>query len=373
VWCGPFLVPEAHCDVFPLPAYRKTLRGFIKRYLNLDKDFHFEPWGEHVYMVVSSGRMLSWVRSGEWIESCQVAFHVPLLQFDRQRRLTGVAVAKPFAFVDDPLMAMTQREVQGVPTVYASILTPSHSWLCDGPLLNMEVDVFPALGAGLPSERRPLLEVKWGSRDGAKPCEPPPADSPTQGLRDEFLSMACELLRGDRRLQVLTLKQFRDAEDPRRACYQALVLEPWKLALLNGMKQLDTEKRMEVLVYQYPSLPLVETLGLCSGPVRAPEKRQGAIAHVLKPECPFRIDLSLELHLAEAMSHAVGFLPWEPWRPRQGKTTLPWEPPSDRQEKKKQELPAEQDLRAIFPQTILKDLLTRGCEGDGEAAVERTP
>jgi hypothetical protein len=309
VWRGPFVLPEAGFDIFPLPARREHLERFLKDYLSLDavnaplsdgEKFSFELVGHHVYMAATRSRIFSLERSAASIEACQIGFYVPILL--EQGRRCELVLATPFAFVNNPTLAMTMREVQGVPAMDASIDAPSRFWENDGPLLTMHLDVFTALDAGLGSERRKLLEVMRGaaappSRHGGSPL---PA---LKSLLKSLLARAC----GPVALSRLMLKQFRDAASPNRACYQALILEPLTLSKPGPIQRL--EGVTAVHVYRYPSLPLVETLGLqCD--LMVPEEIDGTLADVLHPEDPFRIELDIEIGLGEVLSRAAGLLPW---------------------------------------------------------------
>jgi hypothetical protein len=313
VWYGPFVIPEATFDVFPLRADRARLGRFLSDYLNLGvfhssehnarqvPGFSFEVAGTHVYMVASRNRTFSMARSAAWIEASQLSFYVTLLLHHQNDH--WLVLATPFAFVDNPTLAMTLREVQGVPAMDASIVAPSRFWNEDGQLLRMEVDVYTALNAGLRCERRALVEVLRGGT----PAPPPPGGTPPPAVLNllDLLQQSPEPLPVGR----LMLKQFRDATEPDRACYQSLILEPWTLSRPGQVKRL--QEGTAVRIYRYPSLPLVEKLGLQHASMVPPAQSDGAIADILHPESPFRIRLSVETGLGEVLSHSAGILPWK--------------------------------------------------------------
>ena len=326
VWRGPFVVPRALVEVFPLRADPQKLQSFIDGYLNLPgAPFHFKAWGDVVFMSAWAGRLFSRDRSAAWIEAREVAFHVPVTWFDQQGGFIDYAFAKPFVFVDNPTLAMTQREVQGVPAMDATIDTPGISWLSGGSLLRVKVDVFSALAAGLPTERRKLLSIaklrdslekeiqKKRKAQGAKPPKPQPTPStsetpPTGGSEPSLAQVTSRILDGEAPLQLVTLKQFRDAEEPERACYQCLLLQPWRLTKSKPRPFEDKE----IKIYRYPSLPLVEILGLVAAATDAPKKVRGAIADVLASESPFRIECDIVIGPQEVLFDTAGSLPWQP-------------------------------------------------------------
>lgn len=281
VWRGPFVIPNASFDIYPLKADSARLGRFISRYLNSEKKLNVKLVSENgislVNMIVSSSRIFSEARSGAWIESKQVAFYVPIewklaatpdLQYE-------YALATPFAFVDNPALALTMREVEGISAIHACITPHARFFEPKGTLLTMDVDVFPALGAGLPSRSRTVLEIV--SLDSATLA--PPSYPPLPSAR-------------------LMLKQFRDAEDPSRACYKALIRESW--SIMPDGENPEPENltgNRQVRLYRYPSLPLVETLGLKTTGIIPPATPEGTIADVLDIGIPFRLTMSLRIGL----------------------------------------------------------------------------
>src|SRR5262249_48522546 len=67
---------------------------------------------------------------------------------------------------------------------------------------------------------------------------------------------------------------------------------------------------MVVNIYRYPSLPLVDTLGLRNDFYVPPAKEGRAVADILQPDDPFRVELSIKISLADVISHTAGALPW---------------------------------------------------------------
>jgi hypothetical protein len=303
VWCGPYYIPDASFDIFLLEACPERLRTLCDGYLNADrklvhlitekpeskeeKEEEEEKERAYVWMIASEDRIFSKARSGAHIETSQIAFYVPL-SLNLEGQAEKVVLATPFAFVDNPVLATTMREVQGIPAVHASIEAPSRFLRRKGPLLEMQVDVFAALGAGLPARRQTLLEVR--------PCKEksPKGDVPF----DPFLGVWAEWAL--RSLDRLMLKQFRDIERPDRACYQSLVLEPWNYSCGPAFDTKNRKFKKWVRIYRYPSFPLVETLGLVTTGTLPPREPGGAIADVLKVDWHWTIrGMNIEIGLGK--------------------------------------------------------------------------
>ena len=99
--------------------------------------------------------------------------------------------------------------------------------------------------------------------------------------------------------QNITLKQFRDAQEPERACYKALVSSTMGVERLNGSGLLgdinllrgDVSCGYTLRIHRYASQPIIESLGL---EVTATEGTgNDAAVSVLKPVFPFWTDVDL--------------------------------------------------------------------------------
>ena len=231
VWCGPYLIPfvvsNPFFHVYPLKAKLAKLGKFLQSYLNSDGQLKVEPVPElpgdeasadkqtYVYMVASSNLMFSQARSGAFIQATQISFYVGVrLRWGPRQEHQREVLVTPFTFVDNPVLATSMREVEGVPAINAKIEIPPGFLRGWGPQLKLQVDVFEALSAGLPSQLKTLLDIVPGGSPSFPPQEQP----------SEIPLFRCT---GPGTLLRLMLKQFRDAEEPSRACYQALNLEQW--------------------------------------------------------------------------------------------------------------------------------------------------
>jgi hypothetical protein len=79
------------------------------------------------------------------------------------------------------------------------------------------------------------------------------------------------------------------------------------------------KKETKVCIYSYPSLPLVETLGLRTAGLEVPPALdpEGAIGDVLTPEDPFTVKSAVGIGLGEVLLQAADRLSWRPAPPPQ--------------------------------------------------------
>ncbi len=345
---GPFYFPNVTHRVLPLLADWFRLHRFCAEYLDNEFSF-FEPWGSYVYLNVTTfEEMASETYNVGWWAHRQVTFSFPVKWFqrrpggdpaEREGTLVGVALVTPFAYTDSDLGATTGREVQGLPMLKAAIESPPSSWLEDsGParrseLLHLSTRVFAGLNVGQPMEDRLLLELSrrdvlpahdergwrsvaatWGERLYAELYR-------RIGVRskhgDDFRAaraLALELLRGEGQpINELSLRQFRDVEDPERACYQALTLTRTTVQELFELAEI--EERMHVAIHRYPTQPIVQTLGLRT---KCTDTAGSSVVDYLQPVRPFWMRVAMRVDLGEDVFWRAASESWTPasedWR-----------------------------------------------------------
>jgi hypothetical protein len=111
-------------------------------------------------------------------------------------------------------------------------------------------------------------------------------------------AITTQLVSGDTSFPFYTLKQFRDADQPDRACFQALVSLDRRLHNITDVREI--EERLFVQIYDWPSQPIVQELGLV---VKNQVTINGIQVHQLEPMRPFWVTGSITEELG--VQHAV--------------------------------------------------------------------
>jgi hypothetical protein len=320
---GPFALPNTTIRVLPLLADPAVLSRFVERYLGVQGHARFEAWGSFVYLIAYTyPQRSSEVNNVGTFAHREVNFSVPVKWYDwyepgeydlsqpeeRERRdrekLQGVALVNAFSFVDDPMVAITSSEIDGIPTLSAEIQSPPSLWMDPaGPakqkgesLLSVSSLVLPSIGVGAGGERKVLLNVstaallpaedeagwrevadKWGPQlmadmkakraqrgERHEQWSTGPGWDQPGGERassfDHVRALALAVLSGELPLSSLSLKQFRDAEKTDSACYQSIVLGRQRIKRLHEVH--DIEELTHVLIARFPTQPIKELLGL---------------------------------------------------------------------------------------------------------------
>jgi hypothetical protein len=312
---GPFEMPKATVRVLPLLASADRLAELCDRALNRPfgaaeghkpgdpadpaeeggSGYTFAPWGTYVYVVVvtSAATYSTDNNVGSW-PSVQVRFAVPVRSFFRGE-LRGFGLYSPFLFTSSTLESVSSSEINGVRAMIAQIDSPSAVWLEeDGPLVGRGRDLTvlralipPLLDAGEKATMRTLLKISqqgeggrllpgerlergWGlalRRDlDRRPPPPPvpatvlPGEPPRPSPLDVARARALGIFGDQHPLRNFALKQFRDVAHPDRACYQALVEVEQRVLGIEQVEEITAP--LEVTIYDYPSMPIREILGL---------------------------------------------------------------------------------------------------------------
>jgi hypothetical protein len=333
---GPFDFPDVTLQVYPLLADQTKLARFVDATWNQafktadggTPRMRVETLGSYVYMVVSvngDGRGTMWSASnnvGWWAER-EVSFCIPVGWY-RDGELVSAALIEPVVYANHGRAVITDREVNGRASVVADIDSPKDVWsTADGPsgdrrLLHVGTEIFPSFGAEQRSGVRTLIEVD--QRDAL-----PAGDKVGwQGVADNWgrsvigdlkrkarlakthaddvgtvKALALEVLGRQTPMNRLTMKQYRDAGDMDRACYQSVVLTERTLTQVYDIQEI--ERRVHVRIDRVPGHPIVESLGL---KVKSVESRDGNLVEILQPIRPFWMHVAVK----EALGRTVGLV-----------------------------------------------------------------
>jgi uncharacterized protein with NAD-binding domain and iron-sulfur cluster len=261
---------------FPLVADVAKLQAMCDRYLNIapPEMLEFRPLGGLVFMQVATYASLASTsdREGFFSEN-EISFNVLLA---RGRRVNGrwqavdLAFYFPYIYVDNSWAIATGREVFGYPKAWSTLQIPTDP-RHPAPV-RLETMVLPALGAGTKLELKPLIEISE-HKEGLIAGLVHTVEDLGIELKHYLLGHEGLLAELDRsllrevahtvtqgRIPVVSLKQYRDAAAPDRACYQAIVSAVMRITKYHGGGLLPG--RYGVRVHDYASAPIVRDLGL---------------------------------------------------------------------------------------------------------------
>lgn len=317
---GPFHIPDVTLQVYPLHADAEKLKELVSNYFFKHKSHRFEPEGNYVYLIVrvvgdEYGKVWSPTRNVEWWHDQSVQVSIPV-KYYLDDKLISSAFFTPYVFANSGLATISDREVNGRPTLKATIESPPDVWLePSGPVqprhfLRLSTEVFKSFGEGERATEQTLIEI-----DAAKLLNDCDTDVWVKILKDWLPTL---LEDGKRKLDEtqqaeapmsfshdygfplnsLTLKQYRDAEDVTTACYQAIVTT--KIAVKHIYASGPITEPVHVRLHRFPSLPIADTLGLTLKHVDTCNERE--VIQILQPLNPFWLRVSIEEDLGKVIA-----------------------------------------------------------------------
>ncbi|MGY6215922.1 hypothetical protein ACW73L_12250 [Methylolobus aquaticus] len=344
---GPFEFPDLTLQVFPLDADPSTLQEFVNGYLNVPLgsdeshgEHRFEATGTQVYVLVSTlgpkgGGMWSESNDIGWWADKDVSFAIPVKHYQRaagaasQWALKDTGLVTPFAFANRSRAVISDREINGRSTIYAEIDAAAGSRFTASddaenlrPLLTVSTDMFPAFFMGQEAERDTLIEICQVSRANETSATPPPEKarrgaSTQSGIPlPDWLALAPDPAARSRKspgrpsLMRYNLKQYRDARQVGRACYQAVTAMPWYVE--KGYELVSIEPGVQIRLALTPAYPIARILGLA---VQSEEHTGPRLFQVLEPKGAFRLRVHLREELGRTLcwrTHEGRWLPGDP-------------------------------------------------------------
>jgi uncharacterized protein with NAD-binding domain and iron-sulfur cluster len=274
----PGIMKGGRCSYFMFDIDHEAAQRFVDAQLNAPTN------GKLRYAVLGNTAMLSFLKcerfyaGGEpigWLPDGECAFWLPLLAHG-EGILPRLTFWMPYIFIDSCSGMVTGREVWGFRKEIGSVTAPSLAAPVS-PFI-ATATIFETLAYDTPGKVAPLVQV---SRTPGAPS-PPWSDGASgwkrivheltrgvgllvAGAVDASLDVAAHLL--EPKIPLVNLKQFRDAEDPTRACYQAIVEGPCVLKSVYGGGFYEGSSTLELIACQ--SHPIAADLGLSGNVVQA--------------------------------------------------------------------------------------------------------
>jgi len=369
---GPFQYCGSTVRVLPLLAHRDKMQKFLDSFINgaisgpmkprdptgEPEEVRLQVWSRpkaqvnegdgiggdlgYVYLTATtfSGVTSKTNNVGDWAKY-ELSFLIPVT-WERKVNgvwtVLGVGAVPAYTFVDDCIAAISRIEVQGVEALTASFVRPESVWLKEGTssidsaqtVLRVDAEVWPAVGAGQQAIMQKVLEI-IEREDNAGLGDSVSKDSPYERAEDLRLdtgtekgikaafpgcckigrALALELLGNHTPFSFYTLKQFRDVSEPDKACHQAITRVQRVLKEVFDMREI--EEILTVHIHDYPSLNIVETLGLVTGAPRS--EPSSGIVYSIQAVRPFYICATIDEPLAERLADRTAMEGWTIYPP----------------------------------------------------------
>lgn len=278
---SPFACENGHLQGLLLRGDAGRIAALVDTVFNVPagRSVEYRSLGAHVMMLIGGfGRVTSLTEPYDrWgaVRETQVSFWVPVLA---GRRLGDLFIAErlllavPYVFVDNPMSYLGGRETYGYAKTMGRFDPPS------GNGDRIAVQVFGGnFGRNEGADWRDFLEIGAGRPRPAAAGGPEPSSGPLALVRQlvgdmPALAEPAEVMLGDVQLTAglvadllagrvgqVFLKQFRDATDGTRACYQAVVEAPVQI---RRVQSAVSDRAWHVALHPLDSHPIDRELGL---------------------------------------------------------------------------------------------------------------
>lgn len=272
----PGVVKRARVYVFAVPIDARTCEDFVNQRLAGPTlgELEYKVLGNVMLCAFLDGEQLTStaVEMG-WLRDRECA--ISLLMAEKRRgddepKLVGWM---PYIFVDTSIAMATGREIWGFPKEMGHITVPPRT----GPADRFEATatLFSTFGRDTEGIERPVVTVERNSATNPIAAAWETVEDAVQWIISQLTSEGGHLWHWDdavdlaldagrlaleRKARVVNLKQFRDAEFPTRACYQAIIHSMFEFSDFRGGGILHGDYRMKVADAQ--SHHLIDDLGL---------------------------------------------------------------------------------------------------------------
>ncbi len=274
-------IPPVALDIdvtlFMLRANPVHLQALCDKHLNLGGPIRYRPFAPVAVLYCASVVNHPLPEPVAWVPELDFGIWVPLVAGRENGgtfRPERVVTYTPYLWVDHPLALTNGREFYGFNKDLGTLVMPRRAE--DPPLFTLDTWVIPTLGPKQPVEHRQLISARRTDNGRQGPLRElwragetmARAFGAIAGSLDNLaLSWfgGLDVLRGvldaeARGMKMVFLKQFPDAEDGRRACYQAIV--EGDVRIVGDVEAAPLPGSWEITIHAYDSHRIVETLGL---------------------------------------------------------------------------------------------------------------
>lgn len=342
-----FTFRNTQMRVLPMLAKRQVLQAHLETQIgeavrsSSSGTETLEVWGSsqsdddaYVYMVITDyGQQIESARHAGHVRSESVLFLVPVRWWSTEqgvRHLLRVGLVPVLNLMDAQDAVTSASEVLGISTLRATIDHPANTWMQDAvgappsALLRVLAPVLPSVGDGQAIEERVVIQVWQGEMPALDATETLTPSIKEWGAKlnadrtrkrrmkqthaDELQlgrALAVRVLTGATPWHLFVLKQFRDAGQPERACFQSIELLPRVFDEVISLEEIETP--MHVRLHEYPTIPLVSRLGLVG--LKAEDSEDGVTYHV-RPIRPFALQVRWRHPKPQQTAVRAGNLEW---------------------------------------------------------------
>ena len=303
--------PHFTMRVLPLRATKSVLAKLCDELFE-DTPYSFAPASAYVLMIADqfAGMEAETAPGEHWADSeltFAIVAHCKSNKLDAEARLTILPL---ITFAGSEWNAISRREVNGRFTLASDFVAPHKYGMQELPptehagvrkLFTLRTSICPTLDEDEQTRRWTLIELAEDSSASTN------RNAGDREIEDWLQELGLATMAQNRCFQSIAHKQFRDATDANRACYQALVAlarefsEPSKIEWIR--------EQLEITIHQFDSMQIAKKFGLEGG--REKTERDGRRCLVFQPARPFWVRGEMKQTLGTNLCWRAGTMDWQ--------------------------------------------------------------
>jgi hypothetical protein len=297
--------------VLPLRADEAVLARLCDE-LFADTPYSFTPAAPFVLMIADQFKdmVAATNPSEQWADS-ELTFAIVAHCKSRTSTATRVVILPLLGFAGSEWNAISHREVDGrfmlasdfvAPHVHGMQGLPPTEYSAWRRLFTLRTSICPTLDEDEQTRRWILIDL-----DHDVSASEPSAHAPEP--IDEWLEkLGIAAMAQNRRFEMVAHKQFRDATDASRACYQALVALDQEYTSLPEIAWI--RERLQVTIHEFDSMQIAKKFGLQHG--REVTDRFNRKSLAFEPIKPFWVRGAMRQGAGNNLCWRAGTMDWQP-------------------------------------------------------------
>jgi hypothetical protein len=297
--------------VLPLDADQAVLKTLCDE-LFAGVPYSFTPAAPYVFLVADQFRNMQAQTEPlqRWADN-ELTFAIVANCTPRKANAKSrLAILPLIGFTGSEWNAISHREVNGRFALVADFVPPPEHGMQELPpaerdklrrLFALRTSICPTLNEDEQTRRWTLLEIAHdlgASKDGKEAPGP---------IQDWLTQIGLESVANNRSYESIAHKQFRDATDANKACYQALVSLERKFPEKTKIEWI--EEKLKVAIYEFDTMEIVKKFGLQCGQEKT--DRNGHKYVVLEPVKPFWMRGDMTQSRGTNLCWRTGVMDWQ--------------------------------------------------------------
>jgi hypothetical protein len=303
--------PDFVMRVLPLKADQSVLAKLC-RDLFANTPYSFVPAAPYVLMIADQFKDMSAATDPlkHWADSeltFAIAAHCQNQNNDSPSRLVILPL---IGFAGSEWNAISHREVNGRLTLASDFVSAHARGMQELPptgnsttrnLFTLRTSICPTLNEDEQTRRWILIEL------GETTSAPAKREKTHEAIDGWLQQLGLATMAHKRSFESIAHKQFRDASDASRACYQALVALERKYTRVPETRWIH--ERLEVTIHEFESMLIAKKFGLEGG--RAKINRYGRPCLVFEPIKPFWVRGEMQQERGTNLCWRAGSMDWQ--------------------------------------------------------------